>query len=310
MELIVAIDISKFYYQFSVKLKVNFYNLPWLTMGCCYHIFISDKYTSAFVLRKQAEPGRLANQDLPWPLSKLRTFSADYFSRSWDQWSHAAFCYRNKYYVDCNNSRDESQLIIHIFVKDLNQSYMRFSEKVEKKSWVRVEMFGSFICRNFYKNFANLSTAHLRVRKSGAASVSATLLAVVFRLCSSKGIACVLLDVVVGFLVGFGRFVVIWGLFVVAFCDVFGLGFGVVILVGRVGFSDVDGFCEGRVGLFVVADGFFVVADDDGDDDADNDDDGLVVGLRVGLLVVVFPLVGLLVTVEDVVEVSAVPFRV
>lgn len=86
-------------------------------------------------------------------------------------------------------------------------------------------MFGSFICRNFYKDFANLSTAHLRVRKSGAASVSATLLAVVFRLCSSKRIACVLLDgVVVGFLVGFGRLVVTWGLFVVAFCDVFGLG--------------------------------------------------------------------------------------
>lgn len=60
----------------------------------------------------------------------------------------------------------------------------------------------------------------------------------------------------------------------------------------------------------MVADGLFVVADDDGDDDADNnDDDGLVVGFRVGLLVVVLPLVGLLVTV-DVVEVSAVPFRV
>lgn len=117
-----------------------------------------------------------------------------------------------------------------------------------------------------------------------------------------------LLDGVVGgFFVGFGRLVVTWGLFVVAFCNVL-LGFGlvgVVTLVGRVGFSVVDGFWVARVGLFVVADGLFVVAA------ADNDDDvGLIVGFRVGFLVVVLPLVGLFVTVEEVVEVSAVPFRV
>lgn len=57
------------------------------------------------------------------------------------------------------------------------------------------------------------------------------------------------------------------------------------------------------MGLFVVADGLFVVANTD-------DDDGLVVGFRVGLLVVVFPLVGLLVTVGVVVGIPAVvPFR-
>lgn len=108
-------------------------------------------------------------------------------------------------------------------------------------------MFGSFICRIFYKNFANLSTAHLRVLKSATfcwtTFVSATLLAVVYRLCSSNGIASVLLDdVVVGFLVGFVGRLVTWGLFVVTFCDVLGLGFRVVTLVGRVGFSDDDGF--------------------------------------------------------------------
>lgn len=110
-------------------------------------------------------------------------------------------------------------------------------------------MFGSFICRIFYKNFANLSTAHLRVLKSATfcwmTFVSAMLLAVVCRLCSSSsGIASVLLDdAVVGFLVGFvGRLVITCGLFVVTFCDVFGLGFEVVALVGRVGFSDDDGF--------------------------------------------------------------------
>lgn len=148
-----------------------------------------------------------------------------------------------------------------------------------------------------------MSTAHLRVRKSGTASVSATLFSVVFRLCCSCRIVTVLLDgAAVGFLVGFGRFVVTWGLFVVRFCcDVLGLGFGVVTLVGRVGFSDDDGFWVVRVGLFVVADGLFVVA---------NDEDGLGVVFRVGLFVVVLPLVGLFVTVEDVVEVSAVPFRV
>lgn len=113
-----------------------------------------------------------------------------------------------------------------------------------------------------------------------------------------------LLDgVVVTFFVGFGRFVVVpWGLFVVTFCNVLGLGLGVVVALGRVGFSDDNGLWVGRVGLFVVADGLFVVADDV--------DDGLVVGFRVGFLVVVLPLVGLLVTVEDVVEVSSVPFRV
>lgn len=191
-----------------MKLKVDFSNLPWLTMGCRYHIFISDKYTSAFILRKQAEPGRLANQDLPWPFSELRAFSADYFSRSRDQWSHAAFCYRNKYYIDCNDSRDVIAINnTHFRVRDLKQNYIRFHEKVEKKHDSDLN-FGSFICKNFYKDFANMSTAHLRVRKSAAASVSATLLSVVFRLCSSSRIACVLLDVVVGFLVGFGRFVV------------------------------------------------------------------------------------------------------
>jgi len=116
----------------------------------------------------------------------------------------------------------------------------------------------------------------------------------------------VLLDgAVVVFLVGFGRLVVTWGLFVVAFCDVFGLeGFGVVTLMGRVGFSDDTGFWVTRIGLFVVADGLFVVADDN---------DGLVVGFRVGFFVVfplVLPLVGFLVTLEDIVEVSTVLFRV
>jgi len=79
---------------------------------------------------------------------------------------------------------------------------------------------------------------------------------------------------------------------------VVGLGLAVVTLVGRVGFSD-NGFWVGLVGLFVVADGLFVVADDD----------GLVVGFRVGFLVVVFPLVGFLVTVEAAVVDVVVSFR-
>jgi len=80
---------------------------------------------------------------------------------------------------------------------------------------------------------------------------------------------------------------------------VVGLGLAVVTLVGRVGFSG-NGFWVGLVGLFVVADGLFVVADDD---------DGLVVGFRVGFLVVVFPLVGFFVTVEAAVVDVVVLFR-
>lgn len=88
---------------------------------------------------------------------------------------------------------------------------------------------------------------------------------------------------------------------VVTFCDVVGFGFEVVVL-GRVGFSDDDGFWVVRVGLFVVVAGLFVgpvVADKD---------DGLVVGFRVGLLVVMLPLIGLLVTLEGATEAAVVPF--
>lgn len=87
-------------------------------------------------------------------------------------------------------------------------------------------------------------------------------------------------NVVVGLLVGLGRFVVIWGFFVVALDTVFGFGFRVVGFEGRTGFSDdTKGFeVVGRLidGLFVVA-GFFVVMYE-----------GLVVvvGFRNGFLVV------------------------
>lgn len=88
---------------------------------------------------------------------------------------------------------------------------------------------------------------------------------------------------------------------VVTFCEVAGLGLGVVALVGRVGFSD-DGFWVIRVGLFVVAAGLFV-----GTAVVDKDD-GLDVGFRVGLLVVMLPLIGLLVALEGATVAAVVPF--
>lgn len=96
-------------------------------------------------------------------------------------------------------------------------------------------------------------------------------------------------NVVVGLLVGLGRFVVIWGFLVVAPGTVFGFGFRVVGFEGRTGFSDdAKGFkVVGRLmdGLFVVA-GFLVVTYE-----------GLtvVVGFRNGFLVV--DMTGLLVDV-------------
>lgn len=87
-------------------------------------------------------------------------------------------------------------------------------------------------------------------------------------------------NVVVGLLVGLGRFVVIWGFLVVALDAVVGFGFRVVGFEGRTGFSDdAKGFkVVGRLidGLLVVA-GFFVVMYE-----------GLlvVVGFRNGFLVV------------------------
>lgn len=84
----------------------------------------------------------------------------------------------------------------------------------------------------------------------------------------------------------------------VVFNAVLGRGFTVVTLVGR-GFWADDGLCVGRVGLFVLTDGFFVVTDCD---------PGLVVGFRVGFFVVVFSPVGFLVTVEDA-ELVTVLFR-
>lgn len=88
---------------------------------------------------------------------------------------------------------------------------------------------------------------------------------------------------------------------VVTFCEVAGLGLGVVVLVGRVGLSD-DGFWVVRVGLFVVAAGLFV-----GTAVVDKDD-GLVVGFRVGLFVVMLPLIGFFVALEGVTVAAVVPF--
>lgn len=86
------------------------------------------------------------------------------------------------------------------------------------------------------------------------------------------------------------------------FCEVAGLGLRVVALVGRVGFSDDDGFWVVRMGLFVVAAGLFV-----GPAVVDKDD-GLVVGFRVGLLVVMLPLIGLFVALEGATVAAVVPF--
>ena len=112
---------------------------------------------------------------------------------------------------------------------------------------------------------------------------------------SSATIVSVLVaSVVVGLLVGLVRFVVTWGLFVVAPDAAVGFGFVVVGFEGRTGFSDSDGFkVVGRlIGLFVVT-GFFVVMYD-----------GFVVaaGFRTGFFVVV---AGLLVTVDTWLYIAA-----
>lgn len=108
---------------------------------------------------------------------------------------------------------------------------------------------------------------------------------------SSATIASVL---VVGLLVGLVRFVVTWGLFVVAPDAAVGLGFVVIGFEGRTGFSDTDGFkVVGRlIGLFVVT-GFFVVMYD-----------GFVVvaGFRTGFFVVA---AGLFVTVDAWLDIAA-----
>lgn len=98
---------------------------------------------------------------------------------------------------------------------------------------------------------------------------------------STNATSVLVANVVAGLLVGLGRFVVIWGFFVVALNTVVGFGFRVVGFEGRAGFSDdIEGFkVVGRLidGLLVVA-GFFVVTYE-----------GLVVviGFRDGFFVVV-----------------------
>lgn len=157
--------------------------------------------------------------------------------------------------------------------------------------------------QKFWKNIVDYF-AHLRVRNSGwfaSTSLLSDVLDKVRLWSSSGGIVSVLLgDTVVGFPIGFERFVVTWGLLVVTFCNVAGFGLEVVPLE-RVGFSD-NGFWVVRIGLFVVADGLFV-----GPAVADKDD-GLVVGFRVGLLVVMLVLVGFLVMLEGVTGAAVVPF--
>ena len=139
---------------------------------------------------------------------------------------------------------------------------------------------------------------HLRERKSFedvicGLTVVSTAFAMLVSSSSAIIVSVLVASVVVGLLVGLVRFVVTWGLFVVAPDAAVGFGF-VVGFVGRTGFSDTDGFKVVRrlIGLFVVA-GFFVVMYD-----------GFVVvaGFRTGFFVVV---AGLLVTVDAWLDIAA-----
>lgn len=40
-------------------------------------VLVGDKYPTALVLREEAQPGGLPDQDLPWPLPEGRSFPAD-----------------------------------------------------------------------------------------------------------------------------------------------------------------------------------------------------------------------------------------
>lgn len=54
---------------------------PWLAMGCRNDIVLGNQYSTALVLREEAQPGRFTNQHLPGILSESRTLAADNSAR-------------------------------------------------------------------------------------------------------------------------------------------------------------------------------------------------------------------------------------